>query len=129
MRISSSSHGHDVLVDKVTAHQNTTVTNTGTVSELSTLFTQQQKQSDQTELENTTKNKKQLKHVVDSLNEFMEVQYRNSKFVLHEDLHKYYVQVVDAKTEKVIKEIPPKRLLDAFYSMQKFIGMIVDEKI
>jgi flagellar protein FlaG len=29
----------------------------------------------------------------------------------------------------VIREIPPKKLLDAFYSMQKFLGMIVDEKI
>ncbi|MEY9971874.1 flagellar protein FlaG [Lysinibacillus sp. RC46] len=71
----------------------------------------------------------ELKQAVNTVNEFLEVDHRRSKFVLHEGLDKYFIQLVDSDTEEVIKEIPPKELLDAFYEMQKQVGMIVDEKI
>lgn len=74
-------------------------------------------------------NKGKLKEAVDSINDFLEVQQKSSKFIFHEGLDKYYVQLVDVKTEEIIKEIPPERLLNAFYEMQKMLGMIVDEKI
>ena len=73
--------------------------------------------------------KEKLEEAVDSINEFLNTQQKASKFVFHEGLNEYYVQLVDAETEEVIKEIPPERLLDAFYEMQKLTGMIVDEKI
>ncbi len=73
--------------------------------------------------------KEKVQKAVDVLNEFMTVQNHNSRFVMHEGLERYFVQVVDSKTDEVIREVPPRKLLDAFYSMQKFLGMIVDEKI
>lgn len=66
---------------------------------------------------------------VNKMNQFMEYQNKNSKFVFHEGLEKYYVEIVDAKTDKVIKEIPPKEILDAYYEMQKMIGKIVDKTV
>jgi len=73
--------------------------------------------------------KDKMQNVVDTVNEFLQVNHNASKFVLHDGLDRYFVQVVDTQTEEVIKEIPPKKLLDAFYEMQKLLGMIVDEKI
>lgn len=73
--------------------------------------------------------KEKLQHAVNTVNEFLQINHNASKFVLHDGLDRYFVQVVDTKTEEVIKEIPPKKLLDAFYEMQKLLGMIVDEKI
>ncbi|RUL54203.1 flagellar protein FlaG [Lysinibacillus antri] len=70
-----------------------------------------------------------LQQAVDSLNEIFEINNRQLKFVYHDGLKQYYVQLVDSQTENVVKEIPPKKLLDAFYEMQKLVGMIVDEKI
>lgn len=70
-----------------------------------------------------------LTEAVEAVNEFLKLEKRSSQFVLHEGLDKYYVRLVDAETEEVVKEIPPERLLDAFYEMQKLAGMIVDEKI
>ncbi|RKJ61472.1 flagellar biosynthesis protein FlaG [Butyricicoccus sp. 1XD8-22] len=70
-----------------------------------------------------------LKQAVDSLNEILEINHNSSKFIYHEGLDRYFVQVVNKDTEEVVKEIPPKKLLDAFYEMQKLVGMIVDEKI
>ncbi|MDM5332441.1 flagellar protein FlaG [Ureibacillus composti] len=51
------------------------------------------------------------------------------KFVYHEGLEEYYVEIVDSHTDEIIKEIPSKELLDAYYQMQKIIGNIVDEKV
>lgn len=70
-----------------------------------------------------------LQQAVDTVNEFLQVNHSASKFVLHEGLDRYFVQVVDVETEEVVKEIPPRKLLDAFYEMQKLLGMVVDEKI
>ncbi|WP_312504877.1 flagellar protein FlaG [Lysinibacillus sp.] len=70
-----------------------------------------------------------LQQAVDAINDFLNVNYSSSKFVYHEDLGQYYVTVVNQDTDEIVKEIPPKKLLDAFYEMQKMVGMIVDEKI
>lgn len=87
-------------------------------------------------VENTTSvgeeqeiSKEKLQQAVDVVNEFLEINHSSSKFVYHEGLERYYVTIVNRDTEEVVKEIPPKKLLDAFYEMQKMVGMIVDEKI
>ena len=73
--------------------------------------------------------KEKVQDAVTKMNEMLELTNSTSKFLYHEGLDRYYVSVVDRETEEVVKEIPPKKLLDAFYEMQKMLGMIVDEKI
>lgn len=73
--------------------------------------------------------REKLQQAVDAVNEFLKINHSSSKFIYHEGLERYYVAVVNEDTEEVVKEIPPKRLLDAFYEMQKLVGMIVDKKI
>jgi flagellar protein FlaG len=73
--------------------------------------------------------KKKVQEAVQKMNDMLEVNNSTSKFMYHDGLERYYVTVVDRATEEVVKEIPPKKLLDAFYEMQKMLGMIVDEKI
>lgn len=86
-------------------------------------------QSQSTEEQKDFVSKDKLQEAVGSINEFLHTQQKSSKFVFHEGLDKYYVKLVDAETDEVIKEIPPERLLNAFYEMKKLAGMIVDEKI
>lgn len=73
--------------------------------------------------------KEKLEPAMDAVNELLNSTHKAAKFVLHEGLDKYFVRLVDAETEEVIKEIPPESLLNAFYELQKMAGMIVDEKI
>ncbi|MCH7320655.1 flagellar protein FlaG [Solibacillus sp. MA9] len=80
-------------------------------------------------IDNSEETKAKVQEAVDKMNEMLDVNNSASKFMFHEGLERYYVTVVDRETEEVVKEIPPKRLLDAFYEMQKMLGMIVDEKI
>ncbi|UUV25153.1 MULTISPECIES: flagellar protein FlaG [Lysinibacillus] len=79
--------------------------------------------------ENEESTKKVLQQAISTMNDMLETNHSASKFMFHEGLERYYVTIVDRDTEEVIKEIPPKRLLDAFYEMQKMLGIIVDEKI
>ena len=91
--------------------------------------TQSMKQQVIGEEQKDSVSKEKLEEAVKSINEFLNTQQKASKFVFHEGLDEYYVQLVDAETEEVIKEIPPERLLNAFYEMKKLAGMIIDEKI
>lgn len=92
-------------------------------------------QSQAVKVQNSTEEKKdiitkeKLTEAIESINEFLNIQHKASKFVFHEGLDKYYVQLVDTDTEEVIKEIPPERLLNSFYEMKKLAGIIVDERI
>lgn len=81
------------------------------------------------QLKNDDETKAKVKEAVNTMNEMLDVNNSTSKFMFHEGLERYYVTVVNRDTEEVVKEIPPKKLLDAFYEMQKMLGMIVDEKI
>lgn len=44
-------------------------------------------------------------------------------------LEEYYVTVVDQKTDKVLKKIPPKKMLDIYVSMAELMGILVDKKV
>ena len=80
-------------------------------------------------LDNSKETKQKVQEAVHTMNEILEANNNASKFVYHEGLDRFYVSVVDRNTDEVVKEIPPRKLLDAFYEMQKMVGMIVDEKI
>lgn len=73
-------------------------------------------------------NKEDLQKSVDGLNQLLP---SNSylKFQLHENLNKYYVAIVDSNTNQVIKEIPPKKILDLAADIWEKLGIIVDKKI
>ncbi|RNF38774.1 flagellar protein FlaG [Planococcus salinus] len=73
--------------------------------------------------------KEVLEHKVDGMNDFLEPTSTAVKFQLHEELNEYYIQVVDTKTDEVLKEIPNRKFLDMYASMTELMGMIVDEKL
>lgn len=73
--------------------------------------------------------KEKLEEVVKGLNEFLQPSHTSLKFELHDELQEYYVQIIDERTDEVIREIPPKKLLDMYAAMMEFVGLIVDKKI
>lgn len=126
MRISAQSQMKDVVVTAQPSKDavvEATQTN-GTENSLKKMMQAEQKANEKEALP-----KEKVQKAVDALNDFMTLQNHSSKFVMHEGLERYFVQVVDSKTDEVIREVPPRKLLDAYYTMQKFLGMIVDEKI
>lgn len=54
----------------------------------------------------------------------------NRKFEvsIHEKTNEIMVKVIDIETDKVIREIPPEKILDLVASMMEMAGLIVDER-
>ena len=76
-----------------------------------------------------TYSKSDLQKEIDGLNKWLQgSQKTHLKFTLHEELGEYYVQIVNEQTDEVIREIPPKKILDMVAKMYEMIGLLVDEK-
>jgi flagellar protein FlaG len=73
--------------------------------------------------------KEQLEEIVKGMNEFLQPSQTSLKFELHDELKEYYVQIIDERTKEVVREIPPKKLLDMYATMMQFVGLIVDKQI
>ena len=73
--------------------------------------------------------KESAKQMTDSMNRFLETVDTQLKFKFHDQLNEYYVTIVDSKTDKVVREIPSKKLMDIHAAMREFIGLLVDHKI
>jgi flagellar protein FlaG len=79
--------------------------------------------------EESKTSKESLEKVVNGLNKFLEPTYTNVNFKIHERTHSYYIQIVDTATNEVIREIPPKKMLDIYADLMTHIGLLVDKKI
>lgn len=73
--------------------------------------------------------KDDAEHIVNGINEFLQPQFTSIHFSLHEETDRYYVEVIDQKTKKILKEIPEKELLDVYAKMTEYLGLFIDEKL
>jgi len=69
-----------------------------------------------------------LEKAVEALNKWLQTETTHLRFQLHEQLNEYYVEVVNDETNEVIRQVPPKKILDLAAKMQEMIGLLVDEK-
>lgn len=69
-----------------------------------------------------------LNDAVDKLNKTAQVFDRSLRFSVHEQTRVTMVDVVDTNTDKVIREIPSKEVLDFVAKMKDYMGMIFDKK-
>ncbi|QVY61210.1 flagellar protein FlaG [Cytobacillus gottheilii] len=84
----------------------------------------EKKEEDQQEV---TKN--YLEEKINDTNNFLEPNFTSVKFKLHEDLNRYYVEVIDSDSKEVVREIPAKEFLDMIAKMTDFLGVLIDKKI
>ncbi|SES71458.1 flagellar protein FlaG [Salinibacillus kushneri] len=77
----------------------------------------------------TSISRDEAKNITEGLNKFLEPIHTSIRYEFHEKLEDYYVTIVDQETDEVIKEIPPKKMLDMYAAMAEFMGFIVDEKV
>ena len=70
-----------------------------------------------------------IQNHINTLNNYLEPTQTSLKFQLHDKLNEYYVQIIDTKTDEVIKEIPSKKFLDRYAATAELLGFMVDQKI
>ncbi|KUP05253.1 flagellar protein FlaG [Bacillus coahuilensis p1.1.43] len=73
--------------------------------------------------------KEKAEKTVETLNQFLETTQTALKFQFHDKLEEYYVTIINEKSNEVVREVPPKKLLDIYAAMAEFLGIIVDKKI
>lgn len=71
----------------------------------------------------------EAKKAVDGMNKFLSLSKSHLKFEFHEKLETYYVTIIDDHTNEVIREIPPKKLLDITAAIWEQLGLLIDHKI
>jgi len=74
-------------------------------------------------------NEKNVKNAVDKLNKFLQGEDTSLKYEQHDKFkNAFVIKIIDNKTKQVIREIPPKKILDMVAEMCKLAGVIFDEK-
>lgn len=65
---------------------------------------------------------------IKKLNETVRVFNRKLHFDLHKESKRWLVKVIDQDSGKVLREIPPKQILDLVAKLQEMVGLLVDER-
>ena len=69
-----------------------------------------------------------LNEALEKLKTIGDIFNRRLDFEVDEDTNRIIVKVIDTKTDKVIKEIPPEQLVQLAAKIQEMIGLLVDEE-
>lgn len=71
---------------------------------------------------------KDAKLYTEALNSFFKLSHADLKLSLHQKTQTLMVQLVDTSNNKVLREFPPKELLDAMAKIHDYIGALLDKK-
>ncbi len=85
--------------------------------------TSEEKQLTQKELKN------KLEEKIEDMNKITETLEENLSFKLHDETDRIMVQVVNVKTQEIVKEMPPEEMLDLSAKIHKMVGLLIDEKV
>lgn len=74
-------------------------------------------------------NEKQIKKAVDKLNKFLQGESTKVEYERHDKFkNDFTIKIIDKESKKVIKEVPPKKILDMIAQMCEMAGVIFDKK-
>lgn len=65
---------------------------------------------------------------ISKINDALDAFSFNLRFKIHDESDRVIVQVIDKETDKLIREIPPERLLKLAAQIQEMIGLLLDTR-
>lgn len=71
---------------------------------------------------------KDIKKAVKKLNNFLQDEGTHAEYSIHKELHRLMIKIIDNDTNKVILEVPPKKIVDMVAKMCELAGVLVDKK-
>jgi flagellar protein FlaG len=96
------------------------------------VFNANTKENDKTIVQNNEPKKvseEELIATIESANKKFEIYDKRLEFSIHEKTKEIVVKIIDTKTDEIIKEIPPEKILDMVAKLMELAGILVDEKI
>ena len=73
-------------------------------------------------------NERVVSEAADRMNKALEGSNRRFEYSVHDKTHEIMIKVIDETSGKVIREIPPKKILDMVANMMEMAGLLVDER-
>lgn len=73
-------------------------------------------------------NKDELEKAVEQTNRIIFKDDNRFEFKVHERTGRIMVKLINKKTDEVVKEIPPEKILDLVASIWDLVGILVDER-
>jgi flagellar protein FlaG len=77
---------------------------------------------------NVLENKAYLTSAIEQLKDAGDIFKRRLDFKIDEETNRIMIKVIDTKTNKVVKEIPPEQLIRLAAKIQEMLGILVDEE-
>ncbi|MCR1933684.1 flagellar protein FlaG [Clostridium tepidum] len=71
---------------------------------------------------------KEVKDSVDKLNKLLEGKDIRLEYEIYGKFRDLTIRLIDTKTDEVIKEIPPRKIIDMVAKLCEMAGVLVDEK-
>jgi flagellar protein FlaG len=90
--------------------------------------TSTQKLQDVNDEMDKNKLKKELQKIVEELNKALNPLNTTLKFKFNDKVDELTVSVIDTKSNKVIREYPPKEALELMEKMREIVGLLFDKK-
>ncbi|NFF64936.1 flagellar protein FlaG [Clostridium sporogenes] len=72
---------------------------------------------------------KEVKDSVDKLNKLLEGKDICLEYEIYGKFRDLTIRLIDIKTKEVIKEIPPRKIIDMVAKLCEMAGILVDEKV
>ena len=118
-----------MITNNINLNSNITNESTSTFDKKLNDNTELNKIQDESPIKNTDGDyaEKDLKKALKELNKYLEADNTKAEYSVHKDLGTIMIKVVDTESDKVILEIPPKKLLDMVAYLCKEVG-IIDKK-
>ena len=73
--------------------------------------------------------REEVEKATDKLNRLMGLIDKRMEFKIHEKSHRVMVKIIDAEKGEVLREIPPKKILDMLSSFAELAGVLVDQEV
>ncbi len=121
----------EISTPKMVAEKNNTETLTHKINEIKE---NESKENEKSKIENQDGMNKQVQQSVKDMNQLFSTLNQKLSFEIFEDKTEkskqhIYVALVDKETEKVVKEIPTKEILEMRARIQEYVGLLVDQRI
>lgn len=81
-------------------------------------------------LQDQVYSEKELKEAAEIINTLLQKHDSHVEYTMHEKFRNVImIKIVDSKTDEVLQEIPPKKIMDMVAKMCEIVGIMVDEKV
>ena len=70
----------------------------------------------------------EIHDAMDKMNKTIQIFNKRLKFSFHEEAQRFVVQIIDTQTDKVVREIPAKEILNFISKLHESLGVLIDKK-